>query len=375
MFKEAKNLQAYLKMGLMGFAGSGKTWTSGLIAIGIYHRLKQKNKDVKPVYFMDTETGSDFLVPMFKDEEIPFFATKTLAFSDLLKGVKIAEKEASVLIIDSVSHFWKDLIDSYLKKKGRERLYFPDWGPLKKWWGEFTDIYLNSKIHIIICGRAAYTYAFFEDQDGAKQLETTGTKMKAETEFGYEPSLLVEMVREKKKSDRIEAQLWDHKAYILKDRTSLLEGKTFINPDFKSFEPVFDYLNIGGEHVGVEKSDETVKLFKKNTNENWEWIKKQKDIILEEIQGELVNIYPSQGVADKKAKQEMLFNAFMTRSWTKICDKRLEELQEGLLWIKEKLESFKEEMVSDTKDEEPPEHIKEELKSMKKDLEKFKEKK
>jgi hypothetical protein len=44
---------------------------------------------------------------------------------------------------------------------------------------------------VIICGRAGYEYDYFEDDEGKKQLEKTGIKMKAETEMGFEPSLLV----------------------------------------------------------------------------------------------------------------------------------------------------------------------------------------
>lgn len=101
-----------------------------------------------------------------------------------------------MLIIDSISHFWKEVQDSYKKSKHRNRLHFHDWGQIKDQWGRFTDCYINSQVHIIMCGRAGYEYAYFEDEDGKKQLEKTGTKMKAESEMGYEPSLLMEMVRE-----------------------------------------------------------------------------------------------------------------------------------------------------------------------------------
>jgi signal recognition particle GTPase len=124
-FQEAKNQQAFLKMGVMGFAGSGKTYTSALIAKGIWERLKEK----KPVFFMDTETGSDFLVPKFKEWKVPFFVSKSRAFTDLMDGVRVAEKNAGVLIIDSISHFWKEVQDAYKKAHNRNRLLFQDWLP------------------------------------------------------------------------------------------------------------------------------------------------------------------------------------------------------------------------------------------------------
>lgn len=65
-------------------------------------------------------------------------------------------------------------------------------------WAQFTETFLNSKAHIILCGRAGNTSEYQEKEDGGKkELISTGTKMKAESEMGYEPSLLVEMVAEK----------------------------------------------------------------------------------------------------------------------------------------------------------------------------------
>ena len=66
--------------------------------------------------------------------------------------------------------------------------------PLKAMWREFTDRYVNSKLHVIMRGRAGYIWDDVEDEEGVKELKKVGTKMKAEVETGYEPSLLIEMV-------------------------------------------------------------------------------------------------------------------------------------------------------------------------------------
>jgi hypothetical protein len=77
-------------------------------------------------------------------------------------------------------------------------LEFQDYGAIKPMWAQFTETFLNSKAHIILCGRAGNTSEYQEKEDGGKkELISTGTKMKAESEMGYEPSLLVEMVAEK----------------------------------------------------------------------------------------------------------------------------------------------------------------------------------
>lgn len=328
LFKKAENMQAYLKAGLLGFGGSGKTYTSYLMAKGIYERLKEK----KPVYMMDTETGSDFLVPWFKQANIPFHHSKSRAFLDLLAGVQEAEANASVLIIDSISHFWTELMAAYAKKLNRKRLQFQDWAAIKQEWRRFTDAYLNSKVHIIMCGRAGYEYDYFTDEAGDKQLEKTGTKMKAEGEMSYEPSLLIEMLRAPKENPdkSVAAKQWDHVAIILKDRTTLLEGRRIVNPTFKDFEPVFDFLNIGGEHVGIDTGRDSTSMFEKDSPDNWQERRKQVEILKEEIQGELTSAYPGRSTEEVKAKTDILAEIFDTRSWAALDDKPVEELRAGL---------------------------------------------
>ena len=67
MFQKAKNEQAYLKCAIQGFAGSGKSFSAAMIAIGLHSYINSK----KPVMFMDTETGSDYLLKHFDGSRIP----------------------------------------------------------------------------------------------------------------------------------------------------------------------------------------------------------------------------------------------------------------------------------------------------------------
>jgi hypothetical protein len=164
LFKKAVNSSAYLKAGLMGFAGAGKTRTASDIAIGLALYMQQRGLEQgkKPIYFLDTETGADFITERVREAGLELFTSKTRAFVDLKSAVKEAEKDASVLIIDSATHFWREFCESYQKKKNRSRLEFQDWATLKLEWGVFTDLYVNSACHIVLCGRADFEYDFFE---------------------------------------------------------------------------------------------------------------------------------------------------------------------------------------------------------------------
>lgn len=351
LFKPAENQTAYLKVGMLGFGGSGKTYTSALFAKGVYELLKAKGLKPKPVAFIDTETGSDWLVPFFKQWEVPLVVSKSRAFTDLVAGIKEAEENSSVLIIDSVSHFWTEVQESYKKAKGRTRLQFQDWGPIKSTWARFTDSYLNSRLHIIMCGRAGYEYDYFTDEAGEKQLEKTGTRMKAEGELGYEPSLLIEMAREPKVVDgevkvskgkkKLTGLLWDHVGYVLKDRSTKVEGCRFVNPTFADFAPVVEHINIGGQHIGVVTSSDSQALFAKDSDKNYFEKRKRVEILKEEIMATLLIAYPGRSAEEVKAKTVILKETFGTGSWVALDEWNPDALKEGLAKIEARLNPAK----------------------------------
>lgn len=323
LLKPAVNQTAFLKAGLMGFAGSGKTFTAARLASGLSQRIGDK----KPVAMFDTETGSDFLIPFFREAGIELLVAKTRSFRDLLTFMREAEGVASVAIIDSISHVWKELITAYTKRLNRRNgLSFKDWGPIKDEWQQFTDLYLNSQMHVLMCGRAGYEYDFQEDEDGKKELIKTGTKMKAEGEMGYEPSLLIEMERVPRNNG---TKGWNHLATILKDRTDLMNGQQIVNPTFESFAPVIGFLNVGGHHVGVDNTRSSEDLF--DSPESRSERKRKVEITLEIITDTLVEGgIAGTSKADKEAQIKHLKDAFGTSSWTAIKGMRLEDLQEGL---------------------------------------------
>ena len=337
LFKEAKNETAYLKAGFLGFQGSGKTYTAVEIAIGLHKYAKSD----KPVMFIDTETGSDWAIPRFNNAKIKLLVAKTRAFKDLVEAVKEAECEAFCLIIDSVSHFWVEMIDSYKKAMGiGSRMPFHHWATLKPEWARFTNAYVNSKLHCIVCGRAGWNWGHEEDEEGNKELRKQGTKMKAEGEFGFEPNLLVEMERVKGKEvgDKVE-----HRAYIIKDRrqdANTMDGKVFLNPTFKDFLPHIECLNLGGEHLGFEEGKNSEKLFEKQ-GESYSSKKKRRDILIEEFNGHLEAHYAGAGKQEKLIKLGLKKHLLGTYSETAIEELPplfLEEALKGLLEILESKE-------------------------------------
>lgn len=342
----ATNRSAYVKAGFLGFGGSGKTTTAALLAIG----LALKYGKHKAVAMLDTETGSDFLIPLFAEHGIAFYPVKSRSFKDLLTVFREGSEMADVILVDSVTHVWRQLCDDYQSAKNRKRLSFKDWAPLKQQWGQFTDAYVNCPTHAIICGRAGFDWDFEEDEDGDKELIKTGIKMKSEGETGYEPSLLIEMQRQRRydfdeKDPRTHG--WMNRAIVLKDRAMQINGAmkdfggelgapTTWGPVLSFVEPHIKRLNIGGIHMGVDAARNAESLFL--SAESRQDRMRTVQITLELIKDALTEGQISgTAMAAKEQQVKHLKSAFGISSWTAIEGMRLEDLQAGLVALRKNL--------------------------------------
>jgi len=327
MFKEAENQMAYLKAGFMGFQGSGKTTTATKLAVGLQKLLTERGLPGggAPIFFADTETGADWVKRDCDEAGVNLLVNKTRAFKHLVPMVDEVEKTKSILIIDSITHFWRDLTESYARKKNRKHgLQFQDWSFLKEEWGKFTDAYVNSNAHIIMCGRAGYEYSNEKNEEtGKNDLIKDGVKMKAEGETGYEPNLLVFMERLQglnKNSPEVDVK---RQALILKDRSRLLDGKSFLNPCFEDFLPHIECLNLGGTHVGVDTDENSDSIIPGYDNENTALERK---ICMEEIKEEINKHLPGTTAAVKKQKGDLWDSCMGHRSQTRFESSSYEEL-------------------------------------------------
>lgn len=345
LFHEATNTMAYAKVGILGFAGAGKTRTASEIAIGLHKAIGS----TKPVGFMDTETGSDFVLPIFQAHGIKVMVSKTRAFKDLAAGMKEAPKLFDIFIIDSVSHFWVDIVESYRTKKNVSRLAFQDWGIIKPMWNnDFATPFVTAPCHMIVAGRAGFEYDYFEGDEGKMELYKTGTKMKAEGEFGFEPSLLIEMDRIKNpeateeyrqartKDQKMKAakkianeREFVRRATVLKDRSDIMDGKVFYNPSYADFAPHWQAINIGGEHKPLEAGDST-EMFNREGKPQWKVDKDRAVIALEKCDAEMMKYLPGSSAVEKKARIKLAELVYKTSSRTQVEGMSYMILEEAL---------------------------------------------
>lgn len=322
LFKPAENTMAYLKAGFMGEAGSGKTHTATLVAIGLIKYLKARKMAVgdKPAFMLDTENGSSWIKPMFDEAGIPLLVAKTRAFKDLVPALREAEANGSVLFIDSITHFWEELQESFLKAQSERRgrtitaLEFQDWAYIKRRWREFSDAFVCSNLHCILCGRLGWEYDQVTNERGKKEIEKSGAKMQAEKGLGYEPNMLVWMERHMD----LQSKHVERTATVLKDRSRRLDGKQFAHPTFETFLPHVEFMALGGKHETPDPQRDSADTMPDDDAPLSDMKSVRRKIALDEIEALLVEHYPSTSAADKQAKAALIKEHFATTSWTEI---------------------------------------------------------
>lgn len=127
-------------MALQGSAGSGKTFSSLLIAKGL------AQGDFSKVAIIDTENGSADLYAHLGNYNVlslrpPFTPQK------YVEAIEVCEKaDMQVIIIDSISHCWDYLLDYHSSLAGNS---FTNWAKIKPLEKLFMDKILQSQAHII----------------------------------------------------------------------------------------------------------------------------------------------------------------------------------------------------------------------------------
>lgn len=313
---------SYLKAGFLGFAGAGKTYTAVLLAIGTRKLFGLPGA----IAMFDTERGSDDIEDLVEKETgTKLLVAKRRSLVDLMNVARECESGGvSVLVVDSITHVWREVTESYQKEKKkrgqRDRLEFQDWGRIKSEWQQWPDWFLNSAMHVIVCGRAGWDYETQENDDGKKEMIKSGVKMKAEGEFGFEPGLVVEMQRDfatDRKGRLSEDRNVINRALVLKDRKRVLDGRACEDPSFEFFRPHVERL-LGGEHVAVDTTGRTAFELDSGGRDRWQRERESREILTGEIKGALLCVWPGDTRDEKREKVSALSEFWGVKSWEAI---------------------------------------------------------
>jgi hypothetical protein len=346
IFKEAIVEQSAAKVGIFGRQGAGKTTTAALMAIGFSKTFHQN----APVYFFDTESGSDFVVDLFKAEGVKLIHGKSRSFKDMRAGLTEADATgACAYLVDSYTHPWQELVSTFKAKSKRKKLEMHHQDELKTLWRGWTDQMLASPAHCLLAGRLGFEWGEEDDEEtGGRKLIKLGSKLKGESDAGYEPHLLIEMEQlqgadTRMKKTRTKKGSSEHHAYVLKDRWRSLSGRMFTFKTLNDYKPgdykkVFDpflphwgKLTIGGAHSSIDASRTSEDLFDGPGGHSvYAERQRRKEIATEEVQAMLVKVWPGQDAASKAAKQAAIKQLFGVYAWRSVEEKSLEEAERAL---------------------------------------------
>lgn len=211
-FKQAERTQLYLRCALFGPSGSGKTMTALRMAKGIADKL-----------------GTGFAVIDTEARSASKYADRFAFAVDDLREKTIERYLASmrdcvqagyhVLVIDSLSHAWRELTDEVdrIAQKSTSHNSFQAWGQVNPKQKALIDAILNFPGHIIATMRSKTEWVISENRNG----KLAPTKMGLAPEQGkgieYEFDLLVELNQ-------------NHQAVVSKDRTGKFQDELIDKP-------------------------------------------------------------------------------------------------------------------------------------------------
>lgn len=246
-FKKAEPQQARLKVSLYGPPGSGKTFTSLLLAEGL------ANARGKKIAFVDTERGTDWYaqeVPGRKvhPEAFAFDALYTRSLKEVRDAITTLDpEEYGVIVIDSISHLWDAAIEAYEgQKTAADTIPMHAWGAIKKPYKQLLNYLIASPFDVFILGRQKNV---FEDDGGS--LKKVGVAMRAEGETSHEPHICCRMESKQDEQDTTRSTVL---MYVEKDRTGILQGQTIANPAFGTIEVLLPFL--GDKQAPAEDEEE-----------------------------------------------------------------------------------------------------------------------
>lgn len=220
--RQSERKRAKIKMALQGSAGSGKTYSSLLLAQGL------TNGDFSKVAIIDTENGSADLYAHLGNYNVlslqtPFTPQK------YVEAIEVCEKAGmEVIILDSISHCWDYLLDYHSSLAGNS---FTNWAKIKPLEKLFIDKILQSNAHVIATMRTKQDYVL-NQKDGKFIPEKVGLKAVQRDGLDFEFTLVFDVDIK-------------HFAVASKDRTEIFMDKPEFKISTETGKKILDWCNSG----------------------------------------------------------------------------------------------------------------------------------
>lgn len=219
---KAERKLSKLRLAVDGASGSGKTYSSLLIASGLG----------KKIVVIDTENGSACLYPNICNYDVirlnaPFTAAR------YIKAIKKAEELGyEVIIIDSFSHAWAGA-GGMLEKQNvvakRIGNSYTAWREVTPDHELLVETILQSNAHIIVTMRSKMAYVMETGTEGRTTVRKLGLSPVQRDGVEFEFTTVFDMTH-------------DHVATSSKDRTGMFDGLAF-KPDENTGKKFAEWLN------------------------------------------------------------------------------------------------------------------------------------
>lgn len=229
-FKKATKKEAKLRLALFGVSGSGKTYSALRIAKGLGGSIA----------VIDTENHTACKYSDRFDFDVCECEKATINNIQMLLE---DAKDYDVLIIDSLTHAWDELLDEVniiAKSKfgGNSWSAWSEGTPKQR---QFIKSLLNFNGHLIVTMRSETTWEVQENDKGKKVPVRIGTAPKQGKSIEYEFDMLININQ-------------DHSAYVLKDRSANYQDACIEIIDEKLGRNLKQWLSEGEK---IQKQDNT----------------------------------------------------------------------------------------------------------------------
>lgn len=233
-FTKATAKREYMKAGLYGKTGSGKSLTTLLMA------EKLAEMEGKRIAYIDTEKGTAFYIREVPERKVHPAAfdidtLETKSMFDALEAVEGLDPAVhGVVVVDSITALWEAAKGTYQGKlTSKGGIPVQAWSAIKKPYKRLISLLMDGKYHAFVCGREGVDMTNDDDGDPV----VVGAKMKSESETPFEFHLLMRMVPEREENGAHKIRV-----FFEKDRSGILTGKTFDWPTFQTVEPAVRIL-------------------------------------------------------------------------------------------------------------------------------------
>lgn len=218
-------------MAIQGCAGSGKTFSSLLLAYGLI-------KDWSKIVVIDSENNSADLYAHLGNYNV-LSLQNNYSPENYIEAIEICEKAGmEVIIIDSMSQCWDFLLDCHANMQGNS---FTNWGKITPRQNAFTQKILQSNCHIISTLRTKQDYVLNE-KNGKMVPEKVGLKAVMRDGIDYEFTIVFDIDMK-------------HNVTASKDRTGLFMGKPEFQIDASTGSKILEWCNDG---MSIEKIKEQI---------------------------------------------------------------------------------------------------------------------